>query len=317
MTPAAATAGREDRTPSFAHRLEYIALRGFFAALAPLGVRGAARVAGAIAQLAYWPLGIRRGVVERQVAAAFPELNRNALRRVARAAYDNIGRVAVEAAIVSRRGPAGVLGMFARSPAWAVVESAHAEGKGVVLVAGHLGNWELSGAYVAARGVPCHPIARGMSNPLSERFFRQTRERLGMHVMHDQDAVRRVPRILRDGGAVGFLSDQATVGLASTVVPFFGRPAKTPRGAAVFALRGDVPVVLIQALRQPDGRYVFHAERLEVAASGDRECDVDDLIARFSMALERLVRKYPGQYFWQHRRWKHQPADTPSHLREP
>ena len=317
MTRAAVNAPREDRTPSFAHRLEYIALRGFFAALAPLGVRGAAWVAGVIAQVAYWPLGIRRGVVERQVAAAFPELNRNAVRRVARAAYDNIGRVAVEAAIVSRRGPAALLGMFARSPDWAVVEKAHAEGKGVVLVAGHLGNWELSGAYVAARGIPCHPIARGMSNPLSERLFRQTRERLGMHVMHDQEAVRRVPRILRDGGAVGFLSDQATVGLASTVVPFFGRPAKTPRGAAVFALRNDVPVVLIQAVRQPDGRYVFHAERIRLTTSGDRERDVDDLIARFSMALERLVRKYPGQYFWQHRRWKHQPADTPSHLREP
>ena len=317
MTHVAANAARGDRTPSLAHRLEYIALRGFFAALAPLGVRGAARVAGVIAQVAYWPLGIRRGVVERQVAAAFPELNRNAVRRVARAAYDNIGRVAVEAAIVSRRGPAALLGMFARSPDWAVVEQAHAAGKGVVLVAGHLGNWELSGAYVAARGVSCHPIARGMSNPLSERFFTQTRERLGMHVMHDRDAVRRVPRILRDGGAVGFLSDQATVGLASTVVPFFGRPAKTPRGAAVFALRSDVPVVLIQALRQPDGRYVFHAKLLELTASGDRERDVDDLIARFSMALEQLVRKYPGQYFWQHRRWKHQPADTPSHLGEP
>ena len=317
MTDVVRNAGRENTSPTFTHRIEYAALRAFLGALIPLGVRGAAAASGLIAQLAYWPFGIRRRVVERQVAAAFPELNPRAVRRVARAAYENVGRVAVEAAIVSRQGPSGVLELFAHSPNWEVVARAHAKGRGVVLVAGHLGNWELSGAYVAARGVPCHPIARGMSNPLSERWFSWTRERLGMHVMHDQEAVRRVPRILRDGGAVGFLSDQATVGLASTVVPFFGRPAKTPRGAAVFALRGDIPVVLIQAIRQPDGRYVFYAEELEVTRSGDRERDTDDIIVRFSAALERLVRKYPGQYFWQHRRWKHQPADTPPHLREP
>ena len=156
-----------------------------------------------------------------------------------------------------------------------------------------------------------------MSNPLADRFFRRTREQLGMRVMHDQEAVRKVPRVFRHAESVGFLSDQATVGLASSFVPFFGRPAKTPRGAAVFAIRADVPVVLIQALRQADGRYVFHAEDIAVTHSGDRERDVDDIVRRFSEALERLVRRHPGQYFWQHRRWKHQPADTPAHLREP
>ena len=73
MTDVVADAGRDDRTPTFAHRIEYLALRAFVGALAPLGVRGAASVAGAIAQLGYWPVGIRRGVVTRQIAAAFPE----------------------------------------------------------------------------------------------------------------------------------------------------------------------------------------------------------------------------------------------------
>ncbi|MDA1080244.1 MAG: lysophospholipid acyltransferase family protein [Gemmatimonadetes bacterium] len=306
-----------ERRPSLSQRLEYLALRAFVGALAPLGARRAAGVAGAIARIGYRPFGIRRGVVERQVAAAFPGLDPSGVRDIARAAYDNLGRVAIEATLLSLRGPAAVLDHFVDSPDWGVVERAHARGKGVVLVAGHLGNWELSGAYVSAKGVPCHPIARGMSNPLSERFFRRTRERLGMHVMHDQEAVRRVPRILRDGGTVGFLSDQATVGLASTVLPFFGRPAKTPRGAAVFAIRAGAPVVLIQAIRERDGRYRFHAEELPTGATGDRERDVDEIILAFSGALEKLVRRYPGQYFWQHRRWKHQPADTPPHLREP
>ena len=269
-------AQRAQRAPTIAHRLEYAALRAFLGILAPLGVRRAARVAGCIARFGYWPLGIRRGVVERQVAAAFPEFDPATVRRVAREAYDNLGRVAVEAAIASRQGPAGVRALFADSPDWAVVDRALAQRRGVAFVAGHLGNWELSGGYLAARD-----------------------------------------RMHRHAESVGFLSDQATVGLASSFVPFFGRPAKTPRGAAVFAIRADVPVVLIQALRQADGRYVFHAEDIAVTHSGDRERDVDDIVRRFSEALERLVRRHPGQYFWQHRRWKHQPADTPAHLREP
>ena len=305
------------KRPTLAHRLEYAALRAFVGGLAPFGVSAAATIAGAIARFGYWPLGIRAGVVRRQIAAAFPELHAAAVDARAREAYDNLGRVAIEASLLARRGPAAVLDRFKPSPDWEIVERARARGKGVVLVAGHLGNWELSGAYVAARGVPVHPIARGMSNPLSDRFFRRTRERLGMHVMHDQESVRKVPRALRDGHAVGFLSDQATVGLASTFVPFFGRPAKTPRGAAVFALRIGAPLLLIQAIRGADGRYTFVAEELQVTDTGDRERDVDAIVMRFSEALERLVRRYPGQYFWQHRRWKHQPADTPPHLREP
>jgi len=307
----------EPKPPTLSHRLEYAALRAFIGALVPLGVSRAAAVAGAIARFGYRPLGIRRGVVERQIAAAFPAFDRAQVQRVAREAYDNLGRVAIEAALLSRGTKEDVLARFHPSPEWAVVERALARDKGLIFVAGHLGNWELSGAYIAARGIPVHAIARGMGNPLSDRYFRRTRERLGMTIVHDREAVRAVPRALKAKEAVGVLSDQATVGLASTVVPFFGRPAKTPRGGAVFALRGDIPVLHVQALRQPDGRYEFVAEELEVTHSGDREHDIDAIMLRFSAHLEKLVTQYPGQYFWQHRRWKHQPPDTPEHLREP
>ena len=303
--------------PTLVHRLEYGAFRALGGALSLLGLRTAARAAGAVTELGFAPFGIRRGVTERQIAAAFPEWSAKRVEGVARESYRNLGRVAIEATLLSRGAAPDVLALFGPSPTWGVAEAALAKGRGVIFVAGHLGNWELSGAYVAARGVPVHPIARGMSNPLSDAYFRRTRERLGMHIMHDQEAVRRVPRVLRDGHAVGFLSDQATVGLASTFVPFFGRPAKTPRGAAVFALRGEHPVVMIHAVRQPGGLYEFVAEQIAVTHTGDRERDVDDLMLRFSQALERMVRAYPGQYFWQHRRWKHQPDGTPPGLREP
>ncbi len=305
------------KKPTLLHRLEYAALRGFIGALAPLGPRAGGRVAAAITTLGYWPLGIRRGVVERQIAAAFPGLGARAVARIARESYGNLGRVTIEATLLSRAGTGDVLALFAGAPTWHVLERAMAPGRGVILVSGHVGNWELAATYIAARGVPIDAIARGMANPLSDSYIRRTRERLGIRIMHDSEAVRRVPRALRAGHAVGVLSDQATVGLASTYVPFFGRPAKTPRGAAVFALRAGVPVVFVAAIRRLDGRYDFLCEEIEVTHSDDRERDTDRIMERFSAALERTVREHPGQYFWQHRRWKHQPPGTPPEFGEP
>jgi len=304
-------------TPTPLHRIEYAALRTITGLLAPFGARRAGAIAGAITRLGYSPLRIRRGVTERQIAAAFPHFDAATVRSVAIESYDSLGRVAIEATVLSRGTKNDVLALFVPSPDFAIVQRAYAGGKGVILLSGHVGNWELSAAFMTANGLPVDAIARGMANPLSDSYIRRTRERLGVVIMHDKEAVRRVPRSLRDGRLVGVLSDQATVGLASTFVPFFGRPAKTPRGGAVFALRASVPVICIAAIRQPDGRYKFAAEEIEVLHTGDREHDVDEIMIKFTAILERTVREHPGQYFWQHRRWKHQPPDTPAELREP
>jgi KDO2-lipid IV(A) lauroyltransferase len=135
--------------------------------------------------------------------------------------------------------------------------------------------------------------------------------------VHDADAVRRVPRVLRAGGAVAFLVDQGVVGLASTYVRFFGRWAKTPRGPAVFALRLGAPVVYGVALRRPGGKYLLSFEPIETEDTGDLDADVERIVHRYTAALERWIRRFPDQYFWHHRRWKHQRPGTPSELGEP
>ena len=299
------------------HRIEYGALRGALGAFSLLGWKRASTLGGKLATLGYRPFNVRRGVVQRQIAAAFPGLPESEVERIARAAYDSLGRTSVEAALLPTLQPGGVLDLFDEPEGWRAVEEAKALGKGIILVAGHLGNWELTGAYIAARGIPLEAIARRQENPLFDAFVTRARERLGMHIVTDAEAVRRTPRALKEGHAVGFLIDQGVLGLASTHVPFFGRPAKTPRGPAVFALRLGAPVVFVTALRQPDGRYKPMFERVETPVTGDRETDVDAIVANYTSVLERWVRRAPEQYFWHHRRWKWQPVDTPLELREP
>lgn len=305
------------RPVSIAHRLEYAGLRTAVAALSALRWRRASSLGGALGRLGYSPFGVRRRVVERQIEAAFPEWDAARAAQVARGAYDHLGRLAVETALMPSLGRQGILELVSRTSGWDLLERAAAEKRGVLLIAGHFGNWEVSGAYIAARGIPVDVIVRRMSNSIFDRYLNQTREELGMTVVYDSDAVRRTTRSIKEGRAIGFLADQGVLNLASTYVPFFGRPAKTPRGPAVFTLRYHVPTLFVAAVREPNGRFHLSFEDVPYAETGDREHDVDAIVASYTRILEGYVRRTPEQYFWQHRRWKHQPPDTPPELRDP
>lgn len=282
-----------------------------------IGWRAASWVGGRIARLIYKPIGIRRGVVERQIAAAFPVLAPPEVEQLAAASYDSLGRTSIETAIMPGTSATQILSRVERVEGWEHVEAGLARGAGILLVTGHLGNWEFGGAYFAARGVPIDVVARGMANPIFEAYVTRTRRKIGMEVIHDKDAVRRTPRSLRDNRCVAFVSDHDALGLASTFVPFFGRPAKTPRGPAVFALRFGVPVLFVAIVREASGKYAVLIDPVPVHPTGDKETDIDAIVLSYTQTLEAYVRRYPAQYFWQHRRWRRQPPDTPPHLREP
>jgi len=310
-------AAKDAPTVTLSHRVQYGALRAVIKGLDAMSWEQATRFGERLGAFGYSPLGVRRTVVERQIAAAFPGLDESEVLRIARASYEHLGRTTIETALLSTLGPGKVLDLFEGVDNWTCVERARAQGKGIIFVTGHLGNWELAGAYVAARGVGVDAIARRMENPLFDAYLTRTRQRLGMTVVHDSEAVRRTPRSLREGRGIAFLSDQGVLGLASTFVPFFGRPAKTPRGPAVFALRLKAPVVFGIAIRQPSGKYRMSFEPVTVQDTGDRDRDVDAVVAEYTKTLERWVRRAPEQYFWHHRRWRRQPPDTPEELRDP
>lgn len=310
-------AERTRRKPTVSHRMQYGALRTVVAALRGVGLRAASNAGAALGKLGYWPFGIRRAVVERQVRAALPELSSDEVNRIARAAYEHLGRTTTETALLPMYDAERIIALFEEVEGWSIVEERLARDKGLIIVTGHLGNWELGGAYAAARGLPIQAVARHMENPLFDRYLTNTRERIGMTIVHDEDAVRRVPRALRAGHAVAFLVDQGAVGLASTWVPFFRRLAKTPRGPAVFALRLGTPIVFGAAIRQPSGRFKLYFEAIDTSTTGNIEADVERIVAEYTAVLERWVRRAPEQYFWHHRRWKHQRAGTPPELGEP
>jgi len=136
---------------------------------------------------------------------------------------------------------------------------------------------------------------------------------LGMKVIGRKEAPKKVLRALRSGGAVGIVGDQ-NVRRGGVFVDFFGKPAATARGTALFALRTGAPVFLGMATRLPGfpQRYRVTFEPVEFVPTGDMERDVLSLTEAHTRHLENHVRRAPEQYFWQHRRWKTRPPDERS-----
>ncbi len=290
----------------------YGLLRAIIALLGTMSWERAGRLGARIGTLGYWPLGIRRQLVERQIAESFPEWTPDEVRRVARASYANLGRLTMETALLPRLGPEGIRALLERVEGAEHIERARQRG-GFIFVTGHLGNWEFCGAVAAALGVPLDAVARRIANPLIDRYITETRKRVGITIVHDRRAVRHTPAALEQGRAVAFLADQALLKTASVTVPFFGRPAKTPRGPATLALRYGVPILFGGVIRQPNGRFVGIVEPIPVEDTGDADADVERIVANFTRVLEQCVRRAPEQYLWQHRRWrKKEPKRRPT-----
>lgn len=262
----------------------------------------ARRLGESLAGLAYRPFGVRREVVESQVAAAFPDRPPEWVRETARACYAHFGR---EAAATLRLGRAGRKAVLARTEGAGELPGRFRElsPKGAALiVTGHLGNWELAGTVLGGVGLPVSAVVRRQSGPFDRRLTK-LREDLGIRTISEEEAPRGVRRALRSGRVVALVADQHA-GPRGIRVSFLGRPASTFRGPARLALGCGVPLLFGALLREGD-RYRIVLEPVQAPSEGASRRERELRLTRgWVERLEACVRARPEQYFWFHRRWK-------------
>jgi KDO2-lipid IV(A) lauroyltransferase len=179
----------------------------------------------------------------------------------------------------------------------------------LLLVTGHFGNWEVGGYVLGLLGFTTHAIARPLDNPFLDDYLRLFRERTGQRLLAKRGDFERMQELLASGGVLATLADQ-DAGRRGLFVDFFGRPASTHKAVALLALEYRVQLVVLGIARLPgDIRYrILIDDVIDPAEYADRPDAVRAITQRFTTGLERLVRQAPTQYFWLHRRWKHQPA---------
>lgn len=285
----------------FKHRLEYAAFRAGLAGTRLLGDGGARRAGGAAGR-AGLALGIKRRVVESNIRLAFPEASDDWVRDVAAESYRHLGRETLMLLRLSGMSREEVL----ERTRLADEEQAAADyrrGTGVVVVTGHLGNWEIGGAAIAARGFRIAAVAKRAANPLFYARVMEARAQVGMEVIDFAGATRPGLRALRDGKVLALAADQYA-GRSGVRAPFFGHMTSTFRGPAIMALRTGAPLYLAVSLRQPDHSYEVRLSPIPVVPTGDMERDVLTVTTEYLRQLEGAVRQAPGQYLWHHRRWR-------------
>lgn len=180
---------------------------------------------------------------------------------------------------------------------------AKAEGKGVLLLAAHLGNWELLAAPL--RGEKVSVVYKKTKNPYVNSFINGIRGSYGLKTISHRNAVKDILAALKRGEGVGILLDQHAGMKEAVIVDFIGRPAATNIGLAIIALKTGAPVVPIFLIREGEGRYrAVYDEPIYLQKSGDSEKDIKEATIRFNSVIEKYVRMYPEQWFWVHDRWK-------------
>jgi len=232
-------------------------------------------------------------------------LDQPSAARIARACFENIGRTLAEFALEGTR----IDELLGRMDLEGTehLHAALAGGRGVFIVTGHCGNWELLSARIS-REVPVTGLARAMANPLVDATVEALRRAAGARTMNARDSARGILRLLRRGEGVGMLLDQNALRSERVFVPFLGRPAATNFGLAMLALKSGAPVLPAFSARGADGRHrAWIGAPIPLAETGDRAERIGVSTARFTAAIEEYVRRHPEQWFWVHDRWKRTP----------
>jgi KDO2-lipid IV(A) lauroyltransferase len=294
----------EPRKPTLLHRIEHALFSGAVSLSMLAGDRGPDGLGSFIGRLGHFPLRIRRDHVERNLRTAFPDADDAWIRATMRSAYAFLAREALATMRMGRMPREYILDRTTIT-GMDVLKRALAQGRGVVLVSGHIGNQELGAAALGLRGIPFDVVAQQQSNPLFNAALNQTRRRFGIGVIDRSKASRLAMKALRAGRVVGFAADQ-NAGRSGIFVPFFGKLASTHRGAALFAIKTGAPVVVATTIRRGNV-YALTIEPVDVDRTGELDDVVYRLTAAFTARLEEVVRSAPDQYLWLHRRWKTRP----------
>ncbi len=248
--------------------------------------------------------------MQENLEIAFPELERRERDRIMTGCADHLGRVLAEIAWLWRAKPEDVLRVCeveGLEHVWSALEG----GRGGILATGHLGNWEMLNARLAAAGIPITVAVRELDDSRVDSLVNTLRTRFGSEIiLRGTSAGRQLLQALKGGRGVGLLIDQDIPSIPGVFVPFFDKLAWTPSGAATLALRARCPIMPGYIHRKPDGTHKIKIHPpIEVPSESSLAEKVYQITAAATAAAEWQVRAWPEQWVWMHRRWRTRPED--------
>ncbi|MCF8052306.1 MAG: lysophospholipid acyltransferase family protein [Desulfobacterales bacterium] len=286
------------------HDLVVRLLRGFFLLLGAVPRRRAADLADLLGRLWYKLDARHRKVALWNLSQAFGgETTAGQRELLAKKAFSNLMRIPFEIGWSMKWKEQDCLRYF-DIEGKERIQAARQKGKGLLILTGHMGNWELLPPMVLMLGTPATTTYRPVKFAPADAFFLQMRSRFGSRMVPKKKAMRKILRAMAKKECVCMLFDQTSRRDNGAFVEFFGRKAWTNTGPALLALKTGAPVLPAFIIRDGDRFRVEIGEEIPLIKSGDKAKDVLDNTARYNKAIENVIRRHPEQWFWVHNRWK-------------
>lgn len=297
-------------------QIEYVAARLAFGLLGLLPRRAAVLVSIWILSVASRLIASLRTTGMMNLAIAFPEKSIDERKRILTGTFENLGRVLGELSQVhklDRKEMAANIDFELDDESKDVYARNKTEGRGILVTTGHFGNWELLVLSFAALYEPISYLARPLDNPKIDEMLNDRRTRFGNTPINKTNSATIAMRLLKSGGILGILADVNAHPREGVFVPFFGVPACTGKGAAILAIRSNALIYPMFCVWDKQARKyrVVHGRLIEPINTGDRVQDIIDTTELFTAEIENVIRQYPDQWMWIHRRWKTRPPGEP------
>ena len=251
-------------------------------------------ISSRLGSLLYEYLDIRKKQALRNIKTAFPHLKHNQVEKILKNTYLNFCHNFVE--LVSF--PNSYKNIQIEVKGERILQSFLKQRKGIVFITGHFGAWEILGQWVA-RNVPLFVgVAQKQKNKGAHNFFINQRESAGTKHIIRGKSVKEMYKVLSNNGLLGLVSDQDAKS-KGVFVDFFGTPASTPKGAALFHINTRAPLLLGVCFKENFQKYHIHFKAINT-----KNKSLEEITQEYTSQLEFYIKQYPDQYFWFHRRWK-------------
>ena len=295
---------------------EFAAINALMSLLRALPKKASLSLGRTTARAAFRILGSRLRSGMQSLEIAFPEIPESERRKILKASVESIGLTVVEFANflpANAEESRSIIEFDFEDEHFQVYRKAKSEGRGVIMPTAHIGNWELVLSGFSLQYEPIYFTARELDNPKIDEMFAQMRAKFGSRQFYKSDSAKEVLKALKAGESVGVLPDVNVLPNEGVFVPFFGVTACTTSGVARLAIKTNALIFPMFAIwDNRKSKYIVHnGLPIEPANTGDREADILSTTAAFTEEIEKIVRRFPEQWLWIHRRWKTRPPGEP------
>jgi len=282
-------------------------LFGVFVRFLPLNI--ALWLGRCLGDVAFFMLKIRKKIVLKNLAFAFPGRSSDEIYSIAKDTYRFSGMSFVEFLRFPKLKHKNI-DDYVEFDGSEYLDKLIAEKSGAVLIGAHFGNWEIMGAAICQKGYPLDVLAFKQHNEYFNNLIDSYRNLMGIGLIQLKFALRTGLKAIKAGRFVAFLADQDAGRRDGIFVDFFGRPASTNQGPAIFALKSEVPVIMGFCIRgESFSKHKVKLIPVDFHKSGNFEEDVKNFTALYNKITEGFIKKYPAHWFWFHKRWKTQPEE--------